>query len=314
MDFSFVDDRTNNEQDDTAATAIDPMLSSNLAALSDDSSSVLSEVDDGASYEDDMILERADQSSSHDIDSEAETERLEISPQKLRERELAASRDRIVNGNAVPYSVSAVTTPLDTLLSIEETNTNQETTTLVGRLYSRSPENRFGNGRIQSPPELAGHKRKRTGSILGDSGLASGTHQVTGNDAIRQEEILADFQRDGGTSDTGIADDEGSDVLSEVSSASDLTAIPDVASFPNGAHPVHSSPIKDNASLSSDEEINSDHGLVNLPPDVDPLPLVKPEEELEMDEAGDMEVDEEEAEVAAKSEDERMLSARLSTR
>ncbi len=170
-----------------------------------------------------------------------------------------------------------------------------------------SPGHHFMNGIIKSPTDLAGRKRKRPGSrSVASSTSLSDREQISKRNSPKSDDEEGEIGKQEGLAvgEIAMADEDVSDVLSDVSSQSELTAtVEDILPPHDDTLLVEPAGMKDEISDSSSDEQGSDPGLAETA-QIENI-VLKPGSEIEVDEAAELEADEDEGEAAVKSEDER---------
>lgn len=291
----------------TTMTSVEPGLhtlsSVATAAMSDGGSSSLSELEYNGEDNEDLAVRSIEHDSSEGSDSEAETERLEISPEKIRTVSGTAIGQKSINGDTPTKltSLRLVSGPSQAAVGRE---TPSRILSSPGQI-SISGEGQADNELVRSSSDTAGRKRKRSGSLSDASSMSMSeedrsSKRSNSNSSEEPAPEILDAPRD---DDIAVEedDDDRSDVLSEISSQSDLTAtVEDLPAPLDDPLLDPADALKDDLSDYPSDEPASDHEMLDVPEDVEDA-IVKPEE---VEELPELDVEEDEGEAAAKSEDE----------
>lgn len=281
-------------------TGLEALSSVAAAELSDGGSSSLSELEYIGEDNEENASRSMDEDSSEESDSEAETERLEISPQKVRLLTGSTSQRRTNGDLPVKTNMLRLTSggaqPTISRLSPSGVLSSP------GHGSPISPDGQLENGVVRSPSDYAVRKRKRSDPLSEASSMSLGGEEPL-NKRSHSSSIdgLAPRTLELPSIGQGGVEDDGSDSLSEVSTQSDLSATVENLPIPQDeAVPESLESLKGYISDLESEGPASDHDMVDVvdgPEDV----VVKPEE---IDEVAELDMEEDEGETAAKSEDE----------
>jgi len=261
--------------------------------MSDTGSSSLSDLEDVMDEnEDDELSEREN---SDDPDTEAETERLEISPQKIRKHINTTSEALAIDAMMNLVSAEPSLPILDALAAA----------TLVAAPPRTGLLNRSSSSSVssESQSETMGRKRKRTSSVTRTQ------HINMNNGSLRKPSSAARF----GIQDIRPRihhldeDEANSAIVDEMSDEENLNAIAPSQDLHNIATLEDLEQAKDDSEEDDeeddDEEADSDKESVDLVEE-EIIAETKADEVQEPDESVGADVDEEEPDLTVKSEDE----------